>query len=100
MTFGTIRAARITAATLAISLGVSGAAKAEVYLSLGDSVGFGIKDSMTDASYGTGQGYVKDYADFLAQRNGGVGPAVINLAVPGETSSSFFTGSGRVGPDN
>ncbi|HEY2156214.1 MAG TPA: SGNH/GDSL hydrolase family protein, partial [Isosphaeraceae bacterium] len=30
----------------------------------------------------------------------GVAPTVLNLSVPGETSASFSSGSGRVGPDN
>lgn len=94
-----VRAARCAAAALAISLGASGMAEADVYLSLGDSVAFGIEDSMSVASYGTGQGYAKDYADYLSQRNGAA-TTLVNLAVPGETSGSFVSGSGRVGPDN
>ncbi len=95
----TFRAARAAAVALSLALGLAGTARADVYLSLGDSVAFGIEDSMSVASYGTGQGYAKDYAGYLAQKNGGA-TTLLNLAVPGETSTSFTTGSGRIGPDN
>ena len=95
----TFRAARASA-VLAVALAFSGAARADVYLSLGDSLGFGEGASPTTASYGTDLGYVGLYAAYLAAHNGGVAPTVLNLSVPGETSSSFSTGSGRIGPDN
>jgi lysophospholipase L1-like esterase len=38
------------------------------------------------------QGYVSGYADWLAARFDGRRPRVVNLAISGETSSSFFTG--------
>ena len=60
------------------------------YLALGDSLAFGETNTIP-TSFGD-QGYVKPYADFLAGQNGGVRPTVINLAFPGETSTSFFTG--------
>jgi lysophospholipase L1-like esterase len=93
-----LRAARI-AAVLAIAAGAP-ASGAGVYLSLGDSVGLGEGAMPWTASYGTNQGYVPLYATYLATKNGGVQPAVLNLAVPGETTASFFSGSGRVGPNN
>jgi lysophospholipase L1-like esterase len=96
----TFRAARAAAAALAIALAFSGAARADVYLSLGDSLGFGEGAAPTTASYGTDQGYVGLYAAYLAAQNGGVAPTVLNLSIPGETSSSFAAGSGRIGPDN
>jgi lysophospholipase L1-like esterase len=61
----------------------------ETYLALGDSIAFGVTD-VTPVSFGD-QGYVRLYADFLATQGGGLRPRVINLAIPGETSSSFFT---------
>ena len=68
-----------------------------VYVALGDSITFGETDLSYVQSYGD-RGYVGDYADYLAGRNGGVRPTVINLAIDGETASSFMTGSGRVPP--
>ena len=61
------------------------------YLSLGDSLAFGVgaDDSSADISNGN-RGYVSLFANTLAARNGGVTPNVINLGVSGETSSSFF----------
>jgi lysophospholipase L1-like esterase len=47
--------------------------------------------NITPVSYGD-QGYVKPYADWLATQDDGDRPRVINLAIPGETSGSFFTG--------
>ena len=61
----------------------------QTYLALGDSIAFGETD-VIPVSFGD-QGYVKPFADFLATQNGGTRPDVINLAFPGETSSSFFT---------
>lgn len=70
------------------------------YLSLGDSLAFGVggKDSLTDISNGD-RGYVSKFADILAARSGGVRPDVVNLGISGETSSSFFgNGFGLGGP--
>ena len=64
------------------------------YLALGDSVAFGETDFSRNPSYGD-RGYVGIYASFLGDRNGGVRPNVVNLAVDGETSSSFFNGGTR-----
>lgn len=100
MVRASIRGAKVAAAALAITLGLSGMARADVYLSLGDSVGFGIGGATPVPSDGTNQGYVPLYASYLAAGNGGVKPTVVNLAVPGETSTSFSSGAGRVGPDN
>lgn len=65
------------------------------YLAIGDSVTFGI-DPSTPASltpsFGD-QGFVSPFTDFLAQRHIGVRPTVNNLAIPGELSSSFFSGN-------
>lgn len=67
-----------------------GGEKGRTYLALGDSLAFGVSD-VEPVSYGD-QGYVKLYADWLASRDDGVRPKVINLSIPGETSGSFFTG--------
>ncbi|WP_165227224.1 GDSL-type esterase/lipase family protein [Aquisphaera insulae] len=81
--------------SLAFMLGLLATAPAragEVYLSLGDSVAFGYDPS--DPNYLTpshgDQGYVKPFADTLGAMNGGVRPTVLNLAIPGEQSTSFF----------
>ena len=73
----------------------SAAAPVQTYLALGDSIAFGETD-VIPLSFGD-QGYVKPFADFLATQNGGARPNVINLAFPGETSSSFFTAIPPVG---
>jgi lysophospholipase L1-like esterase len=68
---------------LAIASGI------QTYLAVGDSVAFGFENS-TAPSYGD-RGYVGDYANELAAQTG-IRPYVINLATPGETSSSFLSG--------
>src|SRR5262249_24799542 len=78
-------------ASLAILFAVPAiAGPLETYLALGDSIAFGQTDTIP-VSFGD-QGYVALYADFLATQNAGARPNVVNLAVPGETSTSFFTG--------
>lgn len=67
------------------------------YVALGDSITFGETDLAYVQSKGD-RGYVGLYANDLASRNGGVRPNVVNLAIDGETASSFFSGSGRVPP--
>ena len=67
----------------------------ETYLALGDSIAFGETD-IIPVSFGD-QGYVTLYADFLATQNAGVRPNVANLALPGETSTGFFTGLSPLG---
>jgi lysophospholipase L1-like esterase len=67
-----------------------GGERGRTYLALGDSLAFGVS-AIDPVSYGD-QGYVKPYADWLATQDDGVRPKVINLAIPGETSDSFFTG--------
>lgn len=70
---------------------------AAVYVALGDSITFGETDLRYIPSFGD-RGYVGLYADSLANRNGGVRPSVINLAIDGETSASFSSGVGRTPP--
>jgi len=69
--------------------GVSRADPIETYLALGDSIAFGVTN-VFPVSFGD-QGYVSLYADFLATQANGMRPHVVNLAIPGETSTSFFT---------
>ena len=86
------RCARAAGAGLGLLIGLGDRAEAgQTYLALGDSITFGVQqdDSALDVSNGD-RGYVAGYADVLAARAGGVRPNVINLAVSGETSSSFF----------
>lgn len=63
--------------------------KVRTYLAIGDSIAYG-ETNILPVSYGD-QGYVRLYADYLAEKFDGVRPLVINLGVPGETSTSFFT---------
>jgi lysophospholipase L1-like esterase len=98
MTSRTDGAASRRAAVAVVAMLVSTAAvagPAETYLALGDSIAFG-ETNIIPVSFGD-QGYVKLYADFLATQNGGVRPSVLNLAFPGETSTSFFTGVSPLG---
>src|SRR5262249_19116211 len=82
------------ALTLTSTLGAAGRCRADVvYLALGDSVTFGI-DPSTPASLVPSlgdQGFVRPFADGLAARYGGGRPDVLNLAISGEQSTSFFT---------
>jgi lysophospholipase L1-like esterase len=65
------------------------------YLALGDSYAFGYQNLTATPPIGLGggsngdQGYVSLFANFLATRDGGARPNVINLARVGETSASF-----------
>lgn len=79
---------------LAVTLLVAcaGTAKADpiqTYLALGDAVAFGQSGAL-QSSYGN-QGYVSQFAGYLATQNNGIAPNVINLAIPGETSSTYFS---------
>lgn len=69
------------------------------YIALGDSYALGYTTPSAPASNGD-QGYVSLFANALATRLGGVRPTVTNLAVSGETSTSFFSGTptNLVGP--
>ena len=93
---------RLVGMGLWLLVGLGGRAEAGMtYLALGDSITFGVgaNNSPTDVSDGD-RGYVAGYADVLRARSGYDRPKVINLAVSGETSSSFFgNGSGIDGPN-
>jgi hypothetical protein len=65
----------------------------QTYVALGDALAFGQSTPTPQASFGD-QGYVRQFANFLATKNNGIAPNVINLALPGETSSTYFTPDG------
>lgn len=67
------------------------------YIALGDSITFGETNLQYVQSYGD-RGYVGDFANILASRDGGIRPNVVNLAIDGETASSFNTNMGRTPP--
>ena len=81
----------------AATLLVAAPAIAGSYIALGDSITFGETDLLYRQSYGN-RGYVDDFAAYLAGRNGGVTPTVINLAIDGETTRSFTSNAGRLPP--
>ena len=88
----------LTAATLVAAFSMNGAAvAAPVYVALGDSITFGETDLRYVQSFGD-RGYPALFAGTLVARNGGVRPNVINLAIDGETASSFVTNMGRTPP--
>lgn len=62
----------------------------ETYISLGDSLAYGMTTYANAAipTFGD-RGYVSRYANYLGTQNGGVRPTVVNLAIIGETSSSY-----------
>lgn len=61
------------------------------YISLGDSLAFGFTTLNEGPFPNDGdRGYVGPYADWLGAQHGGDRPNVFNLAIPAETSSSFF----------
>ena len=65
------------------------------YIALGDSNVFGNDESRPASMMPNDgdQGYVRPFADSLGSLNGGVRPQVVNLAISGELSSSFLTGT-------
>jgi len=65
---------------------------APTYIALGDSITFGETDLQYVPSFGD-RGYVGRFADIQASRTG-VRPNVVNLAIDGETASSFVTERG------
>jgi lysophospholipase L1-like esterase len=81
---------------LLIAADASRADPIQTYVALGDALAFGSSSSTPQASYGV-QGYVQQFATYLGTQNGGVAPNVINLAIPGETSSSYFTADNSTG---
>jgi lysophospholipase L1-like esterase len=94
---GRYRSALLAAFLLGNGGLVGPAHAANVLLALGDSFTFGETDLIYVPSLGD-RGYVARFADAMAAGNGGARPEVINLAIDGETASSFMTGSGRTPP--
>jgi lysophospholipase L1-like esterase len=96
-----------TTALLVLCCGLAQDARAgltQTYLSLGDSIAFGETVFTNNSALGPysdpsdgDRGFVGMYADYLGSRYG-ARPNVINLAVDGETTSSFTSGIGRVPP--
>ncbi len=80
---------RLSFASLFLLLAVASSAQTKTYFALGDSVAFGFQPNDYSRNNGD-KGYVKPVADWLGTQQGGVRPTVINLAIPGETSASFF----------
>jgi lysophospholipase L1-like esterase len=90
------------AGVLGLGLGLGGlpgaAQAAPFYLALGDSLTFGVGADQSPADISDGdRGYVSLYADRLGAILG-ARPAVINLAISGETTTSYLTGLDRNGP--
>lgn len=86
-----------------ITLVLANPASASTYVALGDSITFGETDLIYRQSNGdrdaTGpRGYVSGFADYLATRNNGARPTVLNFAIDGETTGSFVTSAGRTPP--
>lgn len=69
----------------------------KTYLAVGDSVAYGYQPNDLVPSFGD-KGYVKLYADWLKTQQGGVRPRLINIAIPGESTGSYYNNSevGRV----
>jgi len=85
------------AAIVATSVALTAPAWASpTYIALGDSITFGETDLNYVQSYGI-RGYVAPFAATLASRLGTT-PNVVNLAIDGETATSFFTNTGRTPP--
>ena len=81
---------------LGLSVVVTPATASPTYIALGDSITFGETDLSYVQSNGD-RGYVGLFANSLASSLG-TRPNVVNLAIDGETASSFFTNAGRTPP--
>lgn len=89
MTLFTRRNVGLSIAGVLISTATATASE-RTYISLGDSVGYGITSIAESSTPSFGdRGYAKPFADWLAARDG-ERPHVINLSIPGESSSSYF----------
>ncbi|MEM7517407.1 MAG: SGNH/GDSL hydrolase family protein [Planctomycetota bacterium] len=93
-----MRSMRLMLPAISAGLALSAIADAQTstYLALGDSLAWGYtnaQDALDQAIAGGSagdRGYVALYRDFLASQNGGTEPGLINLAVPLESTFSFF----------
>jgi lysophospholipase L1-like esterase len=83
------------AVLLGAAAGRTAADQIQTYIALGDSLAFG-QTNVLPVSLGD-QGYVRAFADWMATQNHGVRPNVVNLAISGELSSTFFTGDNPPG---
>src|ERR1700722_416642 len=88
----------LAAALLLFFAGFSRADPIQTYVALGDALAFGSTTATPQPSYGN-QGYVQQFANFLGTQNNGVVPNVINLAVSGETSATYFSADNSGGTD-
>ena len=77
------------AASLALLVVAVSWGQSRTYLALGDSVAWGYQPNNVVRSAGD-KGYVKLFADYLARYENGTRPRLINLAIPGETTGSYF----------
>jgi hypothetical protein len=87
----------LAAALLVVTAGTSRADPIRTYVALGDAIAFGQTGATPQPSFGD-QGYVGPFANFLATQNNGVRPNVVNLALPGETSSTYFSANSQSDP--
>ncbi|MGI4881566.1 MAG: GDSL-type esterase/lipase family protein [Janthinobacterium lividum] len=92
-----MRLPSLPVASLAALLVATPAFAASDYFALGDSITFGETNLAYVPSYGD-RGYVAGVADYIAALNGGPRPNVTDLAIDGETTTSFFTNAGRTPP--
>lgn len=67
-------------------------AQTKTFIALGDSVTWGYQPNDTGRGPGD-KGFVKLVADWLGTQQGGTRPTVINLAIPGESTASFYNTS-------
>lgn len=75
-----------------VGISVVGWCQTRTYLAIGDSVAYGFQPNDYTPSYGD-KGYVKLYADWLKTQQGGVRPRVVNVAIPGESTASYYDDS-------
>lgn len=71
-----------------LSLAALSFGQSRTYLAIGDSVSWGYQPNNVSRSAGD-KGFVKLFADWLGTQYG-TRPTVLNLAIPGETSVSYF----------
>jgi lysophospholipase L1-like esterase len=82
---------------LALGVCVAPLPAGPIYLALGDSSAFGETNRTQNPSNGD-RGYVRPFADYLGTVFG-TRPTVMNYAINGETTGSYFSGTGRVSSD-
>lgn len=80
---------RTVLATVVVLVACLASGQTKTYIALGDSVAWGYQPNDTNRGAGD-KGYVRPVADWIGTQQGGVRPVLINLAVPGEDSGSFY----------